>query len=256
MKKNQRKYERYAINIPVLFMDDAKTNGRMINVSRNGCLLVVDAGTQIPLRKEFSFQAFLDGKVYPTERTSPGINVKDLSRLKPSGLQEVRITGQVMRFTIHEGKEAIGIQIIKIEKEDFMKWINFVVKKQNEQEVFNFGGFDDVDLKYQKQERRKYQRFTIRFKTPEGLIKFFPTTEQETFFIPTDVQRTQGTRIAVSLIHPESQDVLQVFGHVISFGPDPKRKNKTGLFCRIEEKHTESFKYDVNNFLKMKLYVI
>lgn len=259
MKKNKRKYARYPANIPIRFIDTMEVTGDIVDVSNSGCMIVLHTQRQLALGSQAKFQAFLDG-VIPRERTKPEASLQKLQsqakvqyEVKRSSDHEVHITGTVMRYSIYKGKEALGIKFTHLNETDLKRWIIFVDRVREAQEVFNYGMFEGTMPEHSTEERRKYKRFTIKFPSVQTLKNFFPTDSDNPFFVPTKTEIPKGKKIAITLIHPEKGTQIVIIGIVKSFEQHPMLKAQ-GLFCHFEEKHSD-LKFLVNNFLSEEFYI-
>lgn len=257
MSKEKRKYPRFDTNLEVVFYDQKRTRGKLVNISKKGCMLAIERGNTRPIGSLITFRVFFEGKALLQEGTSPNISLRKVNMeeepIEPSDHDpyptSVKILARVARHLEYDGKPSMGIQLMELEERDLQKWSNYLRKKNSEQIVMPYAGPDETTLVKLKP---KIIKFVIQFKTLDLFINYFPKKEAGYFFIPSN-PISENSLIKLSLTHPENNSKLEFMGIVAGYGPYSKTKNVNGVFVRYENLD-EDLKNQIHLFLNKIIY--
>lgn len=256
MSKEKRKYPRFDVNLEVIFYDKRRTKGKLINISKKGCLLTTDSGLMRTVGSMITFRVFFSGKTYLSEGTVPQISMRAVT--KTTGPVEsandqypnaVKIIGKVARHVKYQDQLAMGIVLHELDGNDLVKWNSYLAQVGKEQVVLPYSGPDEVTLpKADPPTSTVTNIYTIRFKTLQHAIRYLPTDPKGLFFLPSKTLRKKGDLIKISMIHPENQSELSFNAKVEAYGLNPKNESTIGVFFRYENLSIE-LKKQINKFL-------
>ena len=252
--KERRKFERYAKSLPVRLSDSVRTKGKMLNLSREGCLLVLEDGTIRPKDSLIKFRVYLNGIVPPEqEKTTPEISIQGI--FAPSKVEAkeadknpfcVKIIAKIVRYDQQKGLQAMGIQFLELGGHDLSRWLDFIWEIKKEFEALPFGtklpNKSDTNVDPNK------PSYTVRFKSVKSVQTYFPAKIEKDFFVPTKTEIKKNTKIDISFFHPETKELLQIEAIVTSSGFHPLQKQLHGIFCRHAE-HGLELIHKLNNFI-------
>lgn len=226
--KDLRKYPRFTTNLEVQFLDRSEAKGTMIDASREGALIILSSKLKA-VNSFISFSVFLPKKDDFDEEGNPLI-------------EKIKMIAKVVHHTKYKGDDAMGIQFLELESKDLSKWLSLLGKIKEDQEVLTLRTIDESEPPHD------YAGFTIRFKSRSKLKNFFPKKLSEPLFISTKVEKNIGDMVQITLIHPETEDLLHFLAVVEGFGIHPEKPNKTALFCKFF-KLTPKLKQAIENFV-------
>jgi hypothetical protein len=222
MTKELRKYRRFHTDIDITMQDRSQAKGKMVDVSREGCLIILPKGLK-PINSFITLKAYLGKK----------------------DLEGVKIVGKVVHHTKYQNQDAMGIELLELAVEDLHRWLNFLGSSQQEQ--------DAMPLKVLKTQDESvkvtpYPSFTLRFKNLEKLRAFFPDDIRDPIFVNTPIEKKIGETLELTIVHPEQEKILQILVTVSKRGQHPVRTHKTGLFCLLDDP-SDKTKEEIDAFL-------
>lgn len=220
--KELRKYRRFRTDIHIVMQDRSQAKGKIVDVSREGCLIVLPTGLK-PKNSYITLKAFL------TETNVNGI----------------KIVGKVVHHTKYKNQDAMGIELLELAAEDLNVWLDFLGGSLKEQEA--------MPLKVLKKNQdstpsQSYPSFTLRFKNAEKLRGFFPEDIRDPVFVNTPIEKKVGQKLELTILHPDHDQILQFLVIVSKYGQHPVQTHKTGLFCLLDNT-TQHMKKKIDEFL-------
>jgi hypothetical protein len=252
MSQEKRKYPRFDTSLDVVFYDQKRTKGKLVNISKKGCLMVMDGAKLRAIDSMITFRVFFDGIPSLRENTIPQISPKDFSASAGDSMDEadyypeaVKVVAKVARHVAYNKSPAMGIELLELDGNDLIKWNTFLTKLNREQLVLPYVG-TDKKLPFLKHSS-EVPVYPIRFKSLNHAIQYFPRDPKQTLFVPGP-PRDAGQKIKFSMIHPDNGSTLQFDAIVESSGPYSKNKNIYGIYVRYE-KFTPELKNQINQFL-------
>jgi hypothetical protein len=212
MGKEQRRFpKRYMTQIPVEFLDKARAKGTLINLSRDGIL--VTANKLKPVNSFVRLVVFI-----------PGHDVG------------VEINGKVVRHTIVNEINAMGIHFLEMNPGDRDHWIKHI--SELTQSAHSLSMMEQALIEERSINIEPFKgnesTFIVRFKSVTRMEDFFPQDwKSEDFFIRTNIKKAKGDKVIIKLIHPETNEELKLNVFVQKYGRHPLKVHKEGIFFNI-----------------------
>lgn len=255
MGSDMRKHPRFSSEVPIRFGDKV-TNGKMLNISQNGALIIIENKQEKKEGSFITFTAYLDGNLPPKKSASPEISVsRKLNQMNhPETAKDkkttVKIAAKVMRVTELHGQPAMGIQFMDMEVEDLTTWLRFLGDVRSKQDVLPFGTASITN----RNKIKKAPGFTIRFQDMDYVKTFLPEEPTGSFFIPTNRKTKKNRKVRVTLVHPTEDRLIQI-DSVVKSSVDGEIDNtdKSGLLCSFASVSDHLIK-EINHFLKERFY--
>jgi hypothetical protein len=171
--KEQRRFpKRYATQIPVEFMDKTKAKGTLINLSRDGMLVVA--------KKLKPLNSFVRLKV----------NVPGVAR-------GIEINGKVVRHTMVNEENAMGIRFLEMDAADrdsWMKHISSLTQSSFSMALMEQSIMDERSISVEPFDGKE-STFILKFKSLQRMEDFFPQDwKSEDFFIRTNIKKTKAIK--------------------------------------------------------------
>lgn len=231
--KEKRRYpKRYTTEVPVEFLDKSKTKGMLVNLSRDGILVTA--------KKLKPINAFVR-----------------LNVLLPGSEKGVTINGKIVRHTVVNEVDAMGIQFLELDAAHRDVWLNYMSQfSRNAKIVLKNMVVDEREEKsvIVKQPEPKSSQFILRFKSAQRVEEFFPQDwKNEDFFIRTDIKKDKGDKVTITMVHPVSQEQLQIKAVVQKYDRHPVKADKEGLFFKIAV-YDSTVESQIRKFLKIETY--
>ncbi len=257
MSQEKRKHPRFDTNLDVIFYDQKRTRGKIVNISKKGCMLVIDRGTVRPIGSMITFRVFFEGKAQLLESTTPSISLRkvdmDEDYVPQSDVDmyphSVKILAKVARHVEHNEKPAMGIQLLELEEKDLQKWSDFLKKKNIEQVVMPYMGADESTMVKLKP---KLITYAIQFKSIALATNYFPKKPDGYFFIPSKPV-PENTVIKIVMTHPENKSQIEFNAIVVAYGASAKNKEVNGILVKYENL-TEDLKAQIHLFTNQLIY--
>lgn len=231
--KEKRRYpKRFTTEVPVEFLDKAKSKGMLVNLSRDGIL--VTAKKIKPVNSFVRLKVFL-----------------------PGSENGVTINGKVVRHTVINEVNGMGIQFLELDAEHRDVWLNYMSQfSRNAKIMLKEMMVDEREEKsvIVKQPEPKSSQFILRFKSAQRVEDFFPQDwKNEDFFIRTDIKKDKGDKVTITMVHPVSQEQLQIHAVVQKYARHPVKVHKEGLFFKIAA-YDSQLESQIRKFLKIETY--
>ncbi|MCB0271818.1 MAG: PilZ domain-containing protein [Bdellovibrionales bacterium] len=250
-----RKHPRYKAKVLVRF-SDKRTDGILLDVSREGALIVSESNQQKSVGSFIVFSAFLDGALPPKETSTQEIALNKIFKSKEENEKvdnpfEVKISAKVVRHAQYKGRNAMGLQFMEIDHKHLLRWLRFLGDIKEKQEVLPFGTQSISNRK----EIKKEPGFTIRFQNKEFLKEFLPHEPTGSFFIPTKRLSEKDKKVRVTLVHPTEEKLLEIEG-VVKSSCNSKIDNtpQDGILCSFASLSKDLIQ-KINNFLDENFYL-
>jgi hypothetical protein len=257
--RDKRKHPRFKTNLEVIFYDQKRTKGHIIDISKKGCLMTLKDGARRPVGSMITFRVFFKGKAYLAENTQAGIAVMEIGRSRSNQPQTenypdaVKILAVVVRHMEYEGQPAMGIQIKDLNDSDLVKWNKFMDKINIEQFVPAEKTIPPMPKPAQKPPGLKdVATYILSFKTLDSAIAYLPQSPEDSFFIPSKEQK-EGTVVRIVMNHPISGSKFEFYCVVGLYGTNPSNESIRGIFVTYQNLDL-SLKHQINTFLGHKLY--
>jgi hypothetical protein len=265
-QKEKRKFPRYTTDLEVLFYDQKRTRGRIVDISKKGCMLTLKDGATRPVGSLITFRVFFEGKAQLEENTMPSISMAELTKSKTQPEYSpdryphaVKILALVARHTIYNDKAAMGIQIKDINDADMLKWNKFMEKINIEHFMRPTPVTPPPSSPMRNQPVAKkveipqnIPTYTLKFKSLETTAHHLPNNTEDTFFIPSKEQ-PEGRVLQIVMIHPTNKTKL-VFNCVVSrFGTSPGSDDTLGVYVTYQNLDP-SLKHQINVFLNYPIF--
>jgi hypothetical protein len=230
--KEQRRFpKRYATQIPVEFMDKTKAKGTLINLSRDGMLVVA--------KKLKPLNSFVRLKV----------NVPGVAR-------GIEINGKVVRHTMVNEENAMGIRFLEMDAADrdsWMKHISSLTQSSFSMALMEQSIMDERSISVEPFDGKE-STFILKFKSLQRMEDFFPQDwKSEDFFIRTNIKKNKGDKVIIKLIHPVSNEELKLNVLVRKYGRHPLKVHKEGIFFNIIG-YNSKIEAKIRKFLGIEAY--
>ena len=264
--KERRKYPRYQTDLEVIFYDQKRTKGRILDISKGGCMMALKDGAKRPVGSLITFRVFFEGKAQLEENTMPSISIADLNKKKSFSEQidkyphAVKILAIVARHTTYKDQPAMGIQIKDLNDGDLAKWNRFMEKINIEhftRPVPHVPAKPAFKMSPRPEPKKpeipkNLPTYTLSFKSLESAARYLPKNTQDTFFVPSKEQ-PEGRIVHMVMIHPVSKTKLEFNCVVARFGTSPGSDETMGVFVSFHNLDM-TLKHQINSFMGKKLY--
>jgi hypothetical protein len=232
MGKEQRRFpKRYATQIPIEFLDKARAKGTLINLSRDGIL--VTSKKLKPVNSFVRLVAFI-----------PGLGTG------------VEINGKVVRHTVVNEVNAMGIRFLEMNANDrdhWMKHISQLTQSSYSLSMMEQSIIDERSINVEPFKGNE-STFVVRFKSVQRMEDFFPQDwKSEDFFIRTNIKKEKGEKVIIKLIHPETQEELKLNVLVQKYSRHPLKVHKEGIFFNIVG-YNSKIEAKIRKFLQIETY--
>jgi hypothetical protein len=265
-EKERRKHPRFKAHLEVIFYDNKRTHGLIVDISKNGCMVTLKDGSTKPVGSLITFRVFFHGKAQLEEKTVVGISLNEVNRSRSSSStldnypHAVKILATVARHTSHEGKPSMGIHIRDLNDNDIIKWNRFMdnIKMQKfarptpEEATKPLFKMPAPAEQAKSEPLENLPTYTLSFKTLEAAARYLPRNSQDTFFVPSKEQ-PEGRIVHIVMMHPVNKTNL-VFNCVVNrFGTSPGSDDKFGVYIKFHNLDT-TLKHQINSFLGQTHY--
>lgn len=232
MSKEQRRFpKRYATQIPIEFMDKTKAKGTLINLSRDGIL--VTSKKLKPVNSFVRLLAFIPGMAAGVE-----------------------INGKVVRHTMVNETNAMGIRFLEMNAADrdaWMKHISNLTQSSYSLSLMEQSIIDEKSINIEPFKGNE-STFIVRFKSVQRMEDFFPQDwKSEDFFIRTNIQKKKDDKVIIKLIHPGTNEELKLNVLVRKYGRHPQKVHKEGIFFNIIG-YNSKIEAKIRKFLGIQAY--
>jgi hypothetical protein len=230
-KENRRYPKRYNTQVPVEFLDKTKAKGVLMNLSRDGMLVTA--------KKLKAVNSFVR------------LTVK-----LPGTIDGIMVNGKVVRHTVVNEENAMGIQFLEMDAHNRDVWLNFIsnftrnAQTMLDEMVLHRDKSQEIESTFQGNE----STFMVKFKTVNKMEAFFPQDwKNEDFFIRTTIQKNRNDRVILRLFHPDTNDELKLNVVVQKYGRHPIKIYKEGLFFKIAG-YNSKIEAKIRRFIGIETY--
>jgi hypothetical protein len=147
MSQEKRKHPRFDTSLDVVFYDQKRTKAKLVNISKKGCLLVMDGGKVRHVTSMITFRVFFKGLPTLLENALTEAPAQDISKSTrvPMDVLEtypdsVKIVARVARHVQYQNTTAMGIELLNLDGNDLIKWNTYLTKKDREEYVPPYTG--------------------------------------------------------------------------------------------------------------------